>query len=556
MKKFFKSNLVRRMAALALSFVMFLTLATTAQASTQGIDVSKYQGAINWGAVAQSGISYTFIKAGSSKTGVDPYFTANIQGAQAAGVRTGVYIYSYATTVEQAAQEAALVLQWVEPYNVNFPIAIDIEDKTQKGVDANTCTAMANTFCSIIAQAGYTPIVYTYTNFYKSHFTSALAYDKWIAQYADHNDIGGWAIWQYTSDGAVPGINGRVDMNMAAKDYTAYIPQVGLLDLGQGNVFFFNNFRRQFGWVDIAGVKYHTDPATGIVTTGWFADETGSYYFTPGTANAAVGLTTIDNGVYYFNDAAQLQTGWLELGGYTFLFNPAENGKLYTGWWTDPAVGTRYLDTKDGHMLTGLNVIDKDAYFFNDQGYLQTGWIEINGQSFLFNPNDNGKLYKGWWTDPTGQYYLDNADGHRTVGLATIDNSVYYFNEQGQMQTGVVDVNGATYYFGADGKMQTGMQTIGDATFYFGENGVMMKGLVQAKDGVYYAADNGALVVNQAVTVGANQFLFGPDGKLVINQTIQVGDTIYQTDATGSVVATAPAPAPEAAAPAANTNKR
>ncbi len=528
------------------SFVLAIALAisapmTASAANTQGIDVSKYQGNINWGAVAQSGVSFAFIKVGSMKSGIDPYFAANVRGAQAAGVRTGVYIYSYATSVEAAAQEAQMVLQWIEGYNINFPVAFDIEDSVQKGLDANTCTAIANTFCSIIAGAGYTPMVYTYTNFYKSHFTSALAFDKWIAQYSDHNDIAGWAIWQYSSKGAVPGIDGRVDMNIAVKDYTAFIPQVGLLDLGNANVSFFNNFRRQFGWIDLAGVRYHTDPATGIVTYGWFADETGSYYFMPGAANAAVGLNTIDKGVYYFNELGQLQTGWLDLGGNTFLFNPNENGKLYTGWWAD-AAGVRYLDPKDGHMVKGLNAIDKDTYFFNDQGFVQTGWVDINGITFFFNPNDNGKLYKGWLTDATGTYYLDPTDAHRVAGLRAIDGSVYYFNEQGQMQVGVVKINGATYFFGADGKMQTGFQTIGTSLFYFNDNGTMATGVIQAKDGIYYAEANGAIVANRAVTIGNAKYLFGADGKLVINQLIQIGEFLYQTNEAGIVIASAPAP--------------
>lgn len=539
MKKLNTSRFFKSIAALMLAVVMTFSVPLTANAATQGIDVSKYQGSINWAAVAQQGISFAFIKVGSTKSGLDPYFAANVQGAQAAGVRTGVYIYSYATSVDAAAAEAQMVLQWIEGYNINFPIAFDIEDSVQKGLDANTCTAMANTFCSIISAAGYTPILYTYTNFYKTHFTSAMAYDKWIAQYSDHNDIAGWAIWQYSSSGAVSGISGRVDMNIAAKDYTAYIPQVGLLDLGSGNVFFFNNYRRQFGWVDLAGVKYHTDPATGIVTFGWYADETGTYYFMPAAANAVTGLNTIDGGVYYFNEAAQLQTGWLELGGYTFLFNPNEGGKLYTGWWTDSA-GIRYLDTTDGHMVTGLVTIDKDVYYFNEQGFLQTGWVELNGATYLFNPTDNGKLYKGWWTDATGTYYLDATDAHRVTGLTAIDGAVYYFNEAGQMQVGVQTINGATYYFGADGKMQTGFVTIGAGVYYFGADGVMVTGVISDSTGIYYAGADGVVVANQVVKVGNANYLFGADGKLVINQLVQVGDMYYQTNETGVVVAAAP----------------
>ena len=533
-------RLVKACAALMLTVAMTISAPISAKAAGfQGIDVSKYQGNINWAAVAQSGIGYTFIKVGSTNSGIDPYFAANVKGAQAAGIRTGVYIYSYATSVEAAIQEAQLVVQWIEGYNINFPVAFDIEDKTQKGLDANTCTAMANAFASVINQAGYTPILYTYANFYKAHFTSALACDKWIAQYADHNDIAGWSIWQYSSGGAVAGVNGRVDMNVAVKDYTAFIPQVGLLDLGQGNVFFYNNFRKQYGWIDIAGVKYHTDPATGLVTTGWFADETGAYYFLPGAANAVTGLNTIDNAIYYFNEAAQMQTGWVELGGNLFLFNPAD-GKLYTGWWND-AEGVRYLDATDGHMVKGLNAIDKDIYYFNDKGFLQLGWVELDKITYLFNPADNGKLYKGWWNDPTGVYYLDATDGHRTSGLAAIDGAVYYFNEAGQMQVGIVKVNGLTYFFGADGKMQTGMQTIGDGIFYFGDDGAMVTGVVAAKDGIYYAGKDGKLVFGQVVTIDKKPYLFGADGKLVIEQLVQIGDMYYQTDAAGIVIAQAPA---------------
>ncbi len=542
MKKFKTSKLFKSVMALVLAFSMFFSVPVTANAAgAQGVDVSKYQGAINWAAVAQSGISYAYIKVGSAKSGIDPFFAQNVKNAQAAGIRTGVYIYSYATSVEAAAAEAQMVLQWIDGYNINFPVTFDFEDRTQKGLDANTCTAMANTFCSIIAAAGYTPVLYTYTNFYKTHFTSALAFDKWIAQYSDHNDIPGWAVWQYTSGGAVPGINGRVDMNLAAKDYAAFIPMVGLLDLGEGNRFFYNNYRRQFGWIDIAGIKYHTDPLSGLVTSGWYTEPAlGTYYFSPATANAVVGLNTIDKGIYYFNEQAQLQVGWLELGGNTFYFNPAENGKLYTGWFRDPALGVRYLDTTDGHMLKGLAVIDKDMYYFNDQGLMQVGWVDVNGLTYLFNPNDNGKMYRGWWQDATGKYYLDKTDAHRVTGLAAIDGSFYYFNEKGQMQVGAVDVKGNVYFFGPDGKMQTGFKQVGNGTYYFGDNGVMVKGVVAAKDGVYYAdPKTGLIVVNQVVKIANQNFLFGEDGKLVKNQMVQIGNMAYQTDDKGVVIAQA-----------------
>ena len=104
--------------------------AEAAGAVGQGIDVSSYQGVINWQAVKNSGVTFAFVRVGTSQT-IDKQYINNLQGAAAAGIRTGVYFYTYATTPEQAANEAALVLQLIAPYQVSFPVAIDIEAQTQ-----------------------------------------------------------------------------------------------------------------------------------------------------------------------------------------------------------------------------------------------------------------------------------------------------------------------------------------------------------------------------------------------------------------------------------------
>ena len=119
---------------------------TASGALARGIDVSKHNGAVNWGQVAASGIKFTFIKVGSTNSGIDPQFAANITGAQAAGLKTGVYIYSYATTPEQAVNEANLVLQWIAPYTVNYPVVFDIEDKCQKGLSNQQLIDIINAF--------------------------------------------------------------------------------------------------------------------------------------------------------------------------------------------------------------------------------------------------------------------------------------------------------------------------------------------------------------------------------------------------------------------------
>ena len=133
-------------------------------AIAKGVDVSKYNGAVNWQQVAASGMKFAFVKVGSTKSGIDPQFAANITGAQAAGLKTGVYIYSYATTPEQAINEANLVLQWIEPYTVNYPIVFDIEDNCHKSLSAQQMIDIINAFCTTIDAAGYYPMVYSYKN--------------------------------------------------------------------------------------------------------------------------------------------------------------------------------------------------------------------------------------------------------------------------------------------------------------------------------------------------------------------------------------------------------
>ena len=182
-------------------------------AIARGIDVSKHNGAVNWGQVAASGIKFTFIKVGSTNSGIDPQFAANITGAQAAGLKTGVYIYSYATTPEQAINEANLVLEWIAPYTVNYPVVFDIEDKCQRGLSNEQLISIINAFCTTIDAAGYYPMVYTYKNMFTQRMDNA-GWDRWVAQYADSCDTNNnVCFWQYSSKVSVSGVGGNVDMN-------------------------------------------------------------------------------------------------------------------------------------------------------------------------------------------------------------------------------------------------------------------------------------------------------------------------------------------------------
>ena len=202
----------------------------------KGIDVSRYQNAIDWPRVAASGVSFAFVRVGWAgyeggiDVGLDPCFARNTAGAAAAGLAVGAYVYSYCKTpaaAHRAAREAAALLA---PYRLTMPLAFDIEDAaTYKALGRAQSSAVAAAFLEEAKAQGYYPLLYTYTSFAHSYLDmSALsAYDLWLADYRGYMGLKGASIWQHTSDGWVDGISGRVDLNIAYKDYPALIGRQG-----------------------------------------------------------------------------------------------------------------------------------------------------------------------------------------------------------------------------------------------------------------------------------------------------------------------------------------
>ena len=199
-----------------------------ALSSKMGIDVSQWQGDINWSQVKSAGVEFAFIRVGyrgsaTGKLAVDSYYKKNIEGALAANIKVGVYFFSQATTVQEAKEEATYTYNLIKNYNISFPVAFDTEfyDSAHSGradkLDSSTRTLMANIFCSEIANYGYTPMVYSGTYFMNNHLQMSLLskYQIWVAQYNSTLTYkGSYKCWQYSSTGRVNGINGNVDMNV------------------------------------------------------------------------------------------------------------------------------------------------------------------------------------------------------------------------------------------------------------------------------------------------------------------------------------------------------
>lgn len=274
----------------------------------RGIDVSKHNLAIDWSQVPSSGVSFVFVKAGSTNSGVDPYFDANMRGANAAGLKTGVYLYSYATNAEQAQNEANLLIQWISNYTVNYPVVYDVEDACHKNMSQAQLQEIINTFCSTIEANGYYPVVYSNKNMFV-HKIGDVRYDKWVAQYADALEYNGAAFWQNTSHGSVAGIPTRVDMNYQFKDYSSIIVADGFANRGEQKVFYANYRMQRSCWVSWEDRKYHLDE-NGFVQKGcWFEDETGRYFLATKDGHALREDVTIQGVEYFFDENAVMQTG-------------------------------------------------------------------------------------------------------------------------------------------------------------------------------------------------------------------------------------------------------
>lgn len=199
-----------------------------------GVDVSRWNENIDWKKAAAAGVDFAMIRAayrGTAAEGIiytDTYFEQNIKGSTQNGVKAGAYFFSQAITVEEAIEEANYIIEVLKPYKdkITFPVAFDTEKSDNARANDLSCeerTLIAKAFCDTIKAAGYTPMIYFSTNWsiMNLDLEALTDYDIWYAYYAD--DIYypyEYKIWQYASDGSLPGFTGHVDMNVGFKDYS------------------------------------------------------------------------------------------------------------------------------------------------------------------------------------------------------------------------------------------------------------------------------------------------------------------------------------------------
>ena len=203
----------------------------------KGIDVSRYQGQIDFNAVKRNGIDFVIIQAGYGKSVIqkDAYFEQNYQRAKAAGLKIGAYWFSYALTPDEAIQEARACAAVIANKQFDFPIYMDLETDTRSGyfpfsTGKTNCSNMVKAFCSEMEKLGYFVGLYISRSPLQTHITKEVAerFALWIAEYgANLNYTGKYGIWQRSCTGRVVGIIGDVDIDEAVIDYSTIIKNGG-----------------------------------------------------------------------------------------------------------------------------------------------------------------------------------------------------------------------------------------------------------------------------------------------------------------------------------------
>lgn len=202
--------------------------------AVRGIDVSHHQGDIDFSKVKASGTGFAMIRAGygweNQSEQTDRKFSQNYKMATGVGLPCGSYHYSYATTPQEAEQEADFFLKIVKGCKFAYPVAFDLEDKSQANLGRDRLTDIAIAFCDRVEKAGYYVCVYSNLDWIRNRLDMERLkrFDLWFARYNEKPGYEGMGMWQYSSTGKVDGISTNVDMNIAYKDYPAIMKAKGL----------------------------------------------------------------------------------------------------------------------------------------------------------------------------------------------------------------------------------------------------------------------------------------------------------------------------------------
>lgn len=532
----------------------------------RGIDLSYWNQNVDWNQVAADDVKFAML-ATRFRGEEDPFFSINARGATSVGISIGAYLYSYATSVEMAEQEADFILNIIKDYPISYPVVFDAEDTNTLGtLSPSEVSAVINAFCRKIEAAGYRPMVYANEYWIKNKIDmSALNYDMWVARYGVMYTYDNPAMWQATNTGSINGVNGNVDINFLYRDFASLIPANTWRTIG-GNTYYYQNYTMQKStWINDGQGHYYMN-ADGTPAKGWMTFPEGRYYLDASNGKMAVDWQNLDGAWYYFDPSGTMATGWRDVGGARYYLDG--EGRMQTGW--RDIDGARFYLDNSGRMTTGWQDVDGVRYYMGAEGKMQTGWAEVNGAWYYMN--GEGKMQTGWqdvegkryyldasgtmktgwqdidgaryyfspsgamktgWQNPDGNWYCLSGDGKMLTGWQTVDGQYYYMDAAGIMKTGWQNINGSWYYLNDSGAMLTGWQDIGGARYYLNDSGAMQTGWQDIGGTRYYLSDSGAVLTGWQDIGGAKYYFDQTSGAMAVNAVLDFNGVSYQAGADG-----------------------
>ena len=407
----------------------------------KGVDVSEWQGKINWAQVKTAGVDFAILRCGYASTYSDKQWHNNVQGCLSSGMPFGVYLYSRATSPEEASKEADFVIsqlksEYLTGADLAFPVYFDMEDSKMVG---KNYAAIAQAFFDKLTAAGYPVGTYANLSWWNKRLTSPVfdKYSKWVAAY--NASIGltyepmsnfseGNGVWQFSDYGSIPGISGRVDLN-----YTYMAPVNSDHWIKSESKWWYRYVDGSYPancWAQIDGQWYHFD-ASGWMQTGWL------------WANGAW---------YYLDPSGAMLTGWLNDGGAWYYLDPEAGGAMATG--VKAVQGAAYFFDASGAMAAGWCVDGGVWRYASPSGALVSGWNVVNGSWYWFD-GETYAMREGWLNDGGSWYWLaDGGDGRMATGWQQIGGSWYWLSDSGAMATGWCQIDGVYYFFNGSGAME------------------------------------------------------------------------------------------------------
>ena len=436
----------------------------------QGIDVSSWQGSIDWVRVKSSGVQFAYLRIGPVYGCPDSYFERNASECERLGIPYGIYYYSYAGSNSDARREADNVLNWLGGHRPQLPIYIDVEDSKILQDTGFNCSRIASNICSFasrIESAGFESGVYANLYWFNTYLTdSSLSNLKhWVAQYGPDtcsykND---YVLWQYTSSGMISGISGNVDC-----DYAYDYPDANMYRLAEENgktVCYDFNGVKVIGELRWKGHWYYFDPNNGgAMSIGFATLPSGKTVLYGGDGAMLYGEQRVEGRWYNFDRATgAMSTGLTDLGYKTVLYG--EDGAMLYGLQEVEGLGERFFDAVTGELCRGRWVDDGGTRRrVDDDGSLAEGERLIGGGWYWFAPGSEGVAATGFQEIPAGgsaKTVLYGGDGAMLYGEQRVEGRWYNFDRAtGAMSTGLTDLGYKTVLYGEDGAMLYGLQEV------------------------------------------------------------------------------------------------